>query len=501
MINVKADPSKPLFDDKSIEPYGVKVMGNHLFDRKIGDPGTGVGTGYVSPGHNSAYYDPETGQHFLIFHTRFPGQGEMHEIRVHQMFMNKDGWPVVAPYRYAEETLEKVNRDELIGEYKLINHGKDISAEIKKSVDINLTKNNKITGDVTGTWKKTDHNTAELTIEGLVYKGVFLRQWDPTLETYVMTFSALSKEGIAVWGSKVPTRIDKEIVEAVKTDLQLGDVSAVINNLTLATEGTHDTVISWATSNSEVISEKGVITRPGAGEGNATATLTATITKGTEKATKSFNIVVLPRKAAGEIAHYSFNGNLTDSLGKVAAGTVTGDRIDNEGGNAAFAEGKNGEAAAFDGTSGIRLPNGLISSNTYSVSFWVKPDQLTPFTTTFFGARDGNNWVTLVPQGPVGSQTMIWSGTAWYDAVTGMTINANEWTHLAFTVDEGQIAVYVNGVEKFNQGGFPNVFTTTNGTFGLGVNWWDTPYKGLIDELHIYEGAISPAKVAELAQR
>ncbi|PAF11538.1 hypothetical protein CHH61_26780, partial [Shouchella clausii] len=36
MINVKADPSKPLFDDKSIEPYGVKVMGNHLFDRKIG---------------------------------------------------------------------------------------------------------------------------------------------------------------------------------------------------------------------------------------------------------------------------------------------------------------------------------------------------------------------------------------------------------------------------------------------------------------------------------
>jgi arabinan endo-1,5-alpha-L-arabinosidase len=501
MINVKADPSKPLFDDKSIEPYGVKVMGNHLFDRKIGDPGTGIGTGYVSPGHNSAYYDPETGQHFLIFHTRFPEQGEMHEIRVHQMFMNKDGWPVVAPYRYAEETLEKVNRDELIGEYKLINHGKDISAEIKKSVDINLTKNNKITGDVTGTWKKTDHNTAELTIEGLVYKGVFLRQWDPTLETYVMTFSALSKEGIAIWGSKVPTRTDKEIVEAVKTDLQLGDVSAVINNLTLATEGTHDTVISWATSNSEVISEKGVITRPGAGEGNATATLTATITKGTEKATKSFNIVVFPRKAAGEIAHYSFNGNLTDSLGKVAAGTVTGDRIDNDGGNAAFAEGINGEAAAFDGTSGIRLPNGLISSNTYSVSFWVKPDQLTPFTTTFFGARDGNNWVTLVPQGPVGSQTMIWSGTAWYDAVTGMTINANEWTHLAFTVDEGQIAVYVNGVEKYNQGGFPNVFTTTNGTFGLGVNWWDTPYKGLIDELHIYEGAISPAKVAELAQR
>ena len=37
-------------------------MGNFLFERKIGDPGTGIGTGYVSPGHNSAYYDPATGK-------------------------------------------------------------------------------------------------------------------------------------------------------------------------------------------------------------------------------------------------------------------------------------------------------------------------------------------------------------------------------------------------------------------------------------------------------
>ncbi len=498
MINVKADPSLPLFDDKSIEPYGVKVMGNHLFDRKIGDPGNGIGTGYVSPGHNSAYYDPETGEHFLIFHARFPGQGEMHEIRVHQMFMNQDGWPVVAPYRYAGETLDKVQREDLIGDYKLINHGKEISAEIKKSVDIQLTKNNKVTGDVTGTWKKTGHNTAQLTIDGAQYDGVFLRQYDPTSKTYVMTFSALSSKGIAIWGSKVPTRSDKQIVADVAADLDLGDTSNVINDLTLPTEATRDTVISWATSNPEVVSETGEITRPAAGSESARATLTATVKKGTETATKTFAIAVLPLKAGGELAHYTFDGELTDSLGKASAGTITGDRIDNSGGTIGFAEGVNGKAAAFDGSSGIRLPNGLISSNTYTVSYWVKPDQLTPFTTTFFGARDSNNWLSLVPMGPVGNQTMIWSGTSWYDAVTGMTIKAGEWTHLAFTVDNGQIAVYVNGEEKFNRGGFPNVFTTTNGTFGLGVNWWDTPYKGLIDELQVFEGALTPEQIGEM---
>lgn len=499
MINVMADPSLPLFDDKSIEPFGVKIMGNHLFDRKIGDPGTGIGTGYVSPGHNSAYYDPETKEHFLIFHTRFPQQGEMHEIRVHQMFMNKDGWPVLAPYRYAGEQLEKVYRDDIIGDYKLINHGKDISADIKKTVDIKLTKNNKITGDVTGTWKKTDHNSAELTIDGKTYDGVFLRQWDPTSESYVMTFSALSNNGTTIWGSKVPTKTDKEVVADVVADLNIGDTSSVINNLVLPTEGTRDAVISWESLNDDVVTDTGIITRPAAGSESAKATLRATIQKGSETATKDFSIIVLPAKASGEIAFYSFDGNLTDASGKMETGTVTGNRLDNTGGEISFVEGKNGKAAAFNGNSGVRLPNGVISSNSYSVALWLKPEQLTQYTTTFFGARDVNNWVSFVPKG-VGNQTMIWSGTAWYDAVTGLTIPQGEWTHLAFTVDEGQISVFVNGEEKFSGSGFPNVFTTTNGAFGLGVNYWDTPYKGLMDELHIYEGALTAEQILELSK-
>lgn len=73
MADVKADPAKPLFDDASIAPYGVKIMGNFLFERKIGEAGRGIGAGYVSAGHNSAYYDAATRKHFLIFHSRFPG--------------------------------------------------------------------------------------------------------------------------------------------------------------------------------------------------------------------------------------------------------------------------------------------------------------------------------------------------------------------------------------------------------------------------------------------
>ncbi|MBT2757383.1 family 43 glycosylhydrolase [Mesobacillus foraminis] len=482
-------------------PYGNKIMGNFLFERKVGDPGTGIGVGYMSPGHNSVYLDPETGKQFLVFHSRFPETGEMHEVRIHQMFMNKEGWPVVAPYRYAGEEIAKVNRQDLIGDYKFINQGKDYSAEIKKSVFISLNKDGTISGDVEGTWEKDSHNTAIITIGGATYTGVFVRQWDPTSERYVMAFTALSKEGVSVWGSKIESKTDKEVVDAVISDLSLGDTDKVISNLNLPIEGTNHATISWETSDSAVVTNTGVITRPEAGKESVKATLTATVTKGEVTATKSFDITVLPYKATGLTAAYSFENSLKDNDGKFSDGTITGNRIDNTGGAITYTEGKSGQAAVFNGESGVRLPNGLISSNTYSVSVWLKPEQLTNYTTTFFGARDSNNWVSLLPNGPIGGNTMVWSGSGrWYDAPAGLTINKGEWTHLAFTVDKGTINLYVNGDKKFTGTNFPDIFTTSNGSFSLGVNWWDTPYKGAMDELRIYEGALSPGEVANLAQ-
>ncbi|KQB93197.1 arabinanase [Geobacillus sp. PA-3] len=214
-----------------------------------------------------------------------------------------------------------------------------------------------------------------------------------------------------------------------------------------------------------------------------------------------FHITVLPYEEAKLTAHYSFDNNdLSDSTGNFGPGTITGNRIDNEGGTIAYADGKIGKAAVLNGQSGIRLPDGLVSSNQYSVSLWVKPEQLTTHTTTFFGAKDPNHWVSLVPQGWDGN-TMLWSGSSpWYDGRTFWKIPTGQWTHLAFSVDNGAVKVYINGVEKFSGTNFPDIFNNTNASFALGVNWWDPPFKGLIDELRIYEGALTPSQVANLVQ-
>lgn len=504
MTNVKANASLPLFDDASITPYGVKLMGNYLFERKLGETGTGIGTGYVSPGHNSAYYDPATGKHFLIFHSRFPERGEQHEIRVHQMQMNADGWPVVAPYRYSNEGAfaPGTNLSLVAGDYILVNHGKDITATIKKSQYVSLNTNGTVTGAVTGTWSLAGKNQITLNLANSpAYKGIVTSNWDGTSNSYVVAFSALSSQGVSVWGSRLVEKTDAQVVAAISSELSLGDTSAVTSNLTLPTSATRDSVISWASSNPQVLSNAGVINRPAKGKGDALVTLAATITKGSTSTTKSFVVVVREESIGGLIARYAFDNNLTDSTGVLAAGTVSGAFIDTAGGSISYATGVKGSAAVFNGSSGVRLPNGIISKNTYTVSLWLNPDQLTEFTTTFFGARTTDAWVSLLPKGHgwVGNASMVWSGTAWYDAGLGMNIPVGQWSHMAFTVNNGTLKVYVNGVQKFSGTNFPNVFTNNSCVFSLGVNWWDTPYKGLMDELRIYETALTAEEVAALS--
>lgn len=207
MANVKSDPTKPLFDDATIAPFGQKIMGNHQFALAAGETGTALG--YVSPGHNSAFYDAATGQYFLIFHTRFPGMLELHQIRVHQMFINADGWLVVAPFRYAPLSKNAtvlsadVTAADAAGSYKVINHGKDISATIKQSQNIVLAAGGAVTGALTGTWSHDGSNRITLTLGTAgTFKGVLSRQWNTNASAFVVTWTAQSVDGVSIWGAR-----------------------------------------------------------------------------------------------------------------------------------------------------------------------------------------------------------------------------------------------------------------------------------------------------------
>lgn len=193
MIKAIADPSKPLFDDRSIEPYGTKLAGGFQFEG---------GHGYVSPGHNSAINDTKTGRSFIVFHARFPGRGEGHQVRVHELVMNTKGWPLIAPYRYASLTGRDVKLDEIPGKFQTVNHGSAITAELTRSQEVSFEQGGKISGALQGTWKLGTKGLIELTLGGVRYDGVILRQTKPEDGSRTLAFTALSDKGVALWGMR-----------------------------------------------------------------------------------------------------------------------------------------------------------------------------------------------------------------------------------------------------------------------------------------------------------
>ena len=103
---------------------------------------------------------------------------------------------------------------------------------------------------------------------------------------------------------------DDQKVARDKEWLDLGDVSAVIDNLTLPIKGAAGSDISWESSNPDVIATDGTVTRPEAGSGDAKVTLTATIKAGDAQDTKSFEVTVKQQLTAEEIV----NGDAEDLM-------------------------------------------------------------------------------------------------------------------------------------------------------------------------------------------
>ena len=508
-ISRSRTPNGPFYDASGTDmssfgganptPYGVKLMGGFTFLAEQGDEG--VDEGYLSPGHNSAYYDAESGKHLLITHTRFPNRGEQHSIRVHEMFVTADGWLTASPHRYAPiEGDNIVDAGDLFGHYRFIHHKNDSNTTGHESVYIKLDNNGVISGSHTGTYTldETNPDYISLMIDGIGdFNGVMKWQWDNVFNVLTPTFSAVSVNNSVVWGSKLVGDSTADFLTKIADSIVLPN-EVVEGNLTLPTVGTLNATISWASDNSDVISTEGVVTP--VSSGNQLVNLTATITIDNEQMTKTFPINVVASQVAVLSAHYSFEDNLVETTGNFAAANVIGPMIGAAGGSVTYTDGINGKAVWLDGTSGISLPDGLINSHQYSVALWVNLEATTVHTPIFFASLSESQWMSLLPENWWSEETTLWSNNndVWFDSVVPK-VALDQWTHLAFTVDNGDVRIFVNGVEKASKSGLNDFFSTSTGKFSLGVNYWaDTPLNGLIDELRIYSNAISTADVLAL---
>ncbi len=185
------------FDDLAIAPYGVKLMGGFRFMPLEGETALPE-CAYKSPGHNSAYYDPQTGRYYMVLHTRFSALGEEHRVRVHEFWLNDAGWPVVAPLRYAGTTQSRITPNP-IGQYRVVRHLRDMSKFQHRSVLVTFGEDGSISGEAAGSWHQ-DGESFSVTLDGVAYTGRLAVGYDAQQNGWTTVCTLLSADGAAVWG-------------------------------------------------------------------------------------------------------------------------------------------------------------------------------------------------------------------------------------------------------------------------------------------------------------
>lgn len=165
---------------------------------------------FKAQGHNSALMDND-GKLYVIYHTKFDDDFGAHEVRVHQMIMNEDGWSTATPYEYSGETLSENGHsvNAVTGDYESIFHTlnqkfvNEQSADVERQKNITLNENGTVEGDITGTWSMQDNSPyMSLDFGRVTYKGAFIVQADESAEKVNhMTFTATGNN-TCIWGSK-----------------------------------------------------------------------------------------------------------------------------------------------------------------------------------------------------------------------------------------------------------------------------------------------------------
>lgn len=179
---------------------GNKLAGNYQFN------GASV---YAALGHNSVVKTSD-GKYINVFHTRY-GLGTVdnpgaHSLRTHQLLFNADGWPVMSPARYAGETVGAVTATKAAGAYDVIIHSSSkTDATIVTSGAYTLEAGGTIKqyGASKGTWQISGDYYITLKLNGITYKGVIVPTWCMYKSKAVLSITAVSQSGVALWANGV----------------------------------------------------------------------------------------------------------------------------------------------------------------------------------------------------------------------------------------------------------------------------------------------------------
>ena len=199
------------------------------------------------------------------------------------------------------------------------------------------------------------------------------------------------------------------------------------------------------------------------------------------------------------VANYQFSGNAVDGSGNGHNGTVVGATLAND------RYGNPLSAYSFDGNDYIIVPDSndfSFGSGDFTISSWAQISS--------YGA-DGGYYLMGHSEGPGNTGKWIfWLGddsikfvsnpTGWLQVGTTKTFGLNSWYQVAVRRSGNELSAFVNG-SVIGTVAFNGTLTDPNAPLIIGSAEFDRPnrqFRGLIDDVYIYNHALSDSEMLAL---
>lgn len=199
------------------------------------------------------------------------------------------------------------------------------------------------------------------------------------------------------------------------------------------------------------------------------------------------------------IARYGFDGSTNDSSGNANHPIITS-------GAPTFLAGKYGSAVDFDGAGQYTmLPANLLASVTNcTFACWVNWDGGAAWQRIFDFGNDTTQYLFLTPSSGDGTLrfAITTNGGGAEQILETAPLPVGQWRHVAITRSGNIARLYTNGVVAVAR---TNVVTIAPASFNSALNylgksqWPDPLFNGRLDELFLYNYALSDSEITKLA--
>ncbi|UCF43774.1 MAG: hypothetical protein JSV99_02260, partial [Planctomycetota bacterium] len=192
----------------------------------------------------------------------------------------------------------------------------------------------------------------------------------------------------------------------------------------------------------------------------------------------------------GLVGYWKLDGNANDSTGK-NHGIVNG---------ATLTDGISGQAYYFDGKDDyIQTPLSVEQSGSQSItmSAWVYPTTIGGIRHQVISTDDGGHDWSIFSQG---GKWQVFTGE--YSWNSGFDVEVNKWQHIAAVFEpSANLIFYKNGLSKSRGAAPATDIDTHNACIGANPGPWEEYFQGKIDEVAIYQRALSADEIYQIYDR